>query len=270
LRSFAQADRNLPVNATEHHGARDWILVQRSRATPKFRLLCFPYAGGGATIFHGWGDRLPAEVEVLAVRLPGRETRLREPLLTHMPVLIDALLAVLEPELQGTYGLFGHSLGGRIAFELARALSHKGIHPPAHLWISGSRAPQLPPRRNPIHELPEAEFIAELRRYEATPAEVFADPELLEIYLPILRADFALHDTHEHRPGPPLRVPISAFGGVDDPYVLPADLDAWSEHTSARFDVQAFPGGHFFLRGSRTLLLDRLSRDLNAWLAHAR
>jgi medium-chain acyl-[acyl-carrier-protein] hydrolase len=247
--------------------ARAWLLVQPARVAPRFKLFCFPYAGGGTTLFHGWGAALPAAVEVQALRLPGRGLRLREPAITQMSALVDALVDALEPELGGMYGLFGHSMGGRVAFEVTRELERRRLPQPAQLWISGSRAPQLPPRRAPIHELAEPEFIAELRRYGGAPAEVLANQELMEICIPILRADFALHDTYTHRPGPPLAVPFSVFGGVDDPYVQAGDLEAWSEHTAAGFAVQMFPGGHFFVHGAKALVLDRLGRDLSTWLA---
>src|SRR5262245_23912241 len=134
----------------------EWFIVQPSRAAPKLTLYCLPYAGGDATIYHGWGAQLPDEVELRAVRLPGRGRRRSEPLITEMSVLVDALLGVIEKEQR--YGFFGHSLGGRIAFELTRALARRALPLPAKLWISGSRAPQLPRRRPPIHDLREAEF----------------------------------------------------------------------------------------------------------------
>jgi len=249
--------------------AREWLLVQPARAMPRFKLFCLPYAGGGTTIFHGWGAALPAAVEVQAVRLPGRGPRLREPALTQMSALVTAMVDVLEPELSGMYGFFGHSMGGRVAFEVTRELDRRRLPQPAQLWISGSRAPQLRPRRAPIHELPESEFIAELQRYGGAPSEVLANHELMQIFVPILRSDFALHDTHTHRPGPPLSVPLSVFGGTEDPYVPASDLEAWSEHTTAAFDLQMFPGAHFFVHGAKDLLLDRLGRDLNTWLERA-
>jgi medium-chain acyl-[acyl-carrier-protein] hydrolase len=253
--------------STKVNSASDWILVQPSRGRPRFRLFCFPHAGAGATTFHGWSSALPDGVEVRALRLPGRETRLREALLTSMDVLVETLLRVLDPEWSGSYGFFGHSMGARVAFELTRALVRTGRPPPRQLWISGGRAPHLPPRRSPIHGLPDAELVATLCRLYDAPKEVFENRELAQICLPIVRADLALLDVHEHRPGPPLPVPVSVFGGIDDPIVLRAELEAWSEHTNATFQVHTFPGRHLYLKAeARTLLLAQLSQDLASWL----
>src|SRR5262249_15318582 len=129
------------------------------------------------------------------------------------------------------------------------------------------RAPHLPLRRPPIHELPQPELVAALRGYGAVPAEVFDHEDLVELYARILRADFALHDTYVHRPGPPLAAPLSVFGGREDPYVPLEDLEPWAQHTAADLRLEMFPGGHFFLKDSRAQLLDQLARELVECLA---
>ena len=245
----------------------EWTLVQSAIESPAFTLFCFPYAGAGAATFHGWRAELPASVEICAIRLPGREGRLREPPYTDMNALVPTLLDVLGPRLGGPYGFFGHSLGARIAFELTRAVLTAGLRPPAQLFLSGSRAPHLP-RRPPVHELPDHELVAELRRVHELPDEIFADDELRALFLPILRADFALHDSHVVRDAPPLPlpVPMSVYGGTGDPIVPIADLEAWSVHTSEVFRARTFPGRHLFLRTARRALLESLSQDLAPWL----
>ena len=250
------------MSSTARLDRNEWFLVQPARVTPRFTLLCFPYAGGGATIFHGWAEHLPPSAEVHAVRLPGRGTRLREPAIAHMHELVNVLAELIAGEPLGPYGCFGHSMGARVAFEVTRLLARRGSRLPAHLWLSGSRAPQLPRRRPSVHALPDTELIAELRRYHDVPQQILASPELCALHLPVVRNDLALHDTYTHQAGPPLPVPISAFGGTEDPDVHIPDLAAWAEHTRAAFDVAQFPGGHFFVHGSKEHLLAHLSRDI--------
>jgi medium-chain acyl-[acyl-carrier-protein] hydrolase len=243
----------------------EWTLVQPAIESAAFTLFCFPYAGAGATVFHGWRDRLPANVELCAIRLPGREARMREAPYTEMTALVATLLDVLRARLDGAYGFFGHSMGARIAFELTRAILDEKLAPPAQLWISGSRPPHLP-RRPPVHHLPDDALVEELRRVHDLPDAIFDDPELRAIFLPIMRADLALHDTHVFRDAPPLPVPMSVYGGTDDPIVSLSDLAAWSVHTSAAMQVRTFPGRHLFLRTARAALLESLSQDLALWL----
>lgn len=244
---------------------REWTITQPVIGPTTFTLFCFPYAGAGATVFHGWSRELPEGVAVQAVRLSGREGRMRERPYTDMTALVATLVRILGPELRGPYGFFGHSMGARISLELTRALVAAGYPAPAHLWASGARAPQLP-RRPPVHELPDDELLAELRRLHELPDEIFENPELREIFLPILRADFELHDSHVHVDAPPLPVPISAYGGTDDPLVPVEDLPAWAVHTRAAFQVHTFPGRHLFLRTARAALLECLSDELSLWL----
>jgi surfactin synthase thioesterase subunit len=243
-----------------------WLAVQPAReGEPRFRLVCLPYAGGGITTFHGWAAALPAGVEVAAVRLPGRGTRLAEPLVAEMPVMASLLADALAPVLHGAFGFFGHSMGARIAFELTRELARRGHEPPARLWASASRAPHLPPKRRPIHALPDDEFIAELRGYEGAPPALFDDRDLMQLYLPVLRADLALHDNYAYRADHPLDVPIAGFAGADDRYVDRDEVAAWARHTSAGFELRAFDGGHFFVHSARDAVLAQLARDLDAW-----
>jgi medium-chain acyl-[acyl-carrier-protein] hydrolase len=239
-----------------------WTLVQPARAAPRARLFCFPYAGAGATVFHGWSAALPPDVEVIAIKLPGRESRLRERAFTRMEDLIAVLREVVAGALDLPYALFGHSMGARIAFELARALRDAARPAPLHLYVSGCRAPQVPRNRATVHDRSDDDLRAELRAVYDAPAALLDDPELAAIYLPILRADLTLHETHPHRVAAPLAAPLTAFGGADDPIVRPADLDAWAEHTRAGFDVAIFPGGHLFVRSARAAVLARLAEDL--------
>jgi medium-chain acyl-[acyl-carrier-protein] hydrolase len=183
------------------------------------------------------------------VQLPGREGRVREEPFTRLEPLVASLTDALAQELtELPAAFFGHSMGALVAFETARELRRRGAREPVQLLVSARRAPHLPARHEPIHALPEAAFRDELRRLQGTPEAVLEHPELMELLEPMLRADFAVIETFEHRPAPPLNAPITAFGGAGDEDVPFEDLDAWSRHTAGGFRRRSFRGGHFFLQ----------------------
>ena len=240
-----------------------WIACRKPRPQARLRLFCFPYAGGGALIFRTWSDGLPADVEVCPIQLPGRGTRLMEPLFTQLSPLIQALAQALFPLLDKPFAFFGHSLGALVSFELARQLRRQYGVQPVRLFVSASRAPQLPHRGLPVHTLPEGDFLAELHRLNGTPRAVLEHEELMQIALPVLRADFAVYETYVYSTEPPLNCPISTFGGLRDRTVSQSDLEAWREQTSVSSSLQMFPGDHFFLNTTQPLLLRVLSQELH-------
>jgi medium-chain acyl-[acyl-carrier-protein] hydrolase len=244
-------------------GALDrWIPFRKPDSQTRLRLICLPYAGAGALIFRKWSDALPRDIEVCPIQLPGRGTRLTEPPFTKLSCLIEALTRALDPLLDKPFAFFGHSLGALIGFELARQIRRQyGVHP-VRLFASAGRAPQIPHRAPPIHTLPDNQFLAELRRLNGTPRELLDHEELMEVMLPILRADFALYETYLYSTEPPLNCPISAFGGLQDRRVSASDLDAWRSQTSASFSLRMVPGDHFFLK--EPLLLQALSQELQS------
>jgi medium-chain acyl-[acyl-carrier-protein] hydrolase len=240
-----------------------WSACRKPRPQARFRLFCFPYAGGGALIFRTWSDGLSADVEVCPIQLPGRGTRLMEPLFTQLSPLIQALAQALLPLLDKPFAFFGHSLGALVSFELARQLRRQYGVQPVRLFVSAGRAPQLPHRGLPVHTLPEGDFLAELRRLNGTPRAVLEHEELMQIALPVLRADFAVYETYVYSTELPLNYPISAFGGLRDRTMSQSDLEAWREQTSVSFSLQMFPGDHFFLNTTQPLLLRVLSQELH-------
>jgi medium-chain acyl-[acyl-carrier-protein] hydrolase len=239
-----------------------WLPFVRPNPSARLRLFCLPFAGGGAAVFRGWADGLPASVQVCAVQPPGRETRYREPAYDRLAPLIVALADALRPYLDRPYALFGHSMGAAVVFELARELRRRGERSPERLAVSGRGAPHLPPRHGPLHTLPEPEFRAELRRMRGTPAAVLDNDELMRVFLPTLRADFAAHGTYACTAEPPLDCPVLALGGVQDPLAPYADLDAWRQHTRSSFELRMLNGDHFFLQSQRPLVLQYLARFL--------
>jgi medium-chain acyl-[acyl-carrier-protein] hydrolase len=239
-----------------------WISCYNPRRDTRLRLFCFPYAGASALIFRNWSDGLPADVEVCPIQLPGRGTRLMERPFTRLTLLIEALAPALAPLLDKPFAFFGHSLGALISFELARLIRRQYRVGSFRVFVSGGRAPQIPHRDLPVHTLPDREFLAELRRLNGTPSELLDHEELMEVMLPILRADIAMYETYLYSAEPPLDCPISAFGGLQDRRVSISDLEAWRTQTDATFSLRMFPGDHFFLK--QPLLLQALSQELSA------
>ena len=241
----------------------NWFVCQKSGSQASLRLFCFPYAGGSASIFRGWAESLPATVEVCAVQLPGRGSRLLEPAITRMPELVKAIASAILPYLDKPFAFFGHSLGTAVCLELARYLRRKSKVEPVHLFVSGGRAPQAQAPEVPTYNLPEAEFLKELRRLDGTPAEILEHPELMRLLLPVLRADFELIQTYLYKQGKPLACPITAFGGTLDKEVGLRRLQGWQAQTSAHFSLNMIPGDHFFINTSQRMLLLTLAKELD-------
>ena len=222
------------------------------------RLYCFPYAGGGVPVFRGWPDGLSAGIEVWAAHLPGRGSRSREAPMTQMLPLVQALARQLPLDSrERPFAFFGHSLGARVGFELVRSLRRQGRSLPAHLFVSACAAPQQPLGR-PLHMLPKAAFLAELQRRNGIPPAVLAQPELLDLLLPLLRADLMVLETAVYHNEPPLDCAITAFGGLEDPIVSREALEGWGEQTSGPFKTIFFAGDHFFLRTAEGQLMQAI------------
>ncbi len=235
-------------------------LVGQALPRPRLRLIVFPYAGGGPSAFVTWQAQLPADVEMRVVQLPGRGGRLTELPVRQLERVVAPLATALLP--LGPLVFYGHSLGAFVAFEVARYLRRLRHTQMLKLIVSGQRAPQLPQRTPMVHAWPDAEFIADLRAQAGTPEAVLANAELMQLLLPMLRADFALCETYGYRAEPPLAIPITAWGGETDPKVTGAELAAWQVQTQMPLQMRRFAGGHFFLHDSEAAVLAALRAEL--------
>lgn len=241
-----------------------WIVYRQPRENARLRLLCLHYAGGSARIFRPWTASMPKDIDVLPVQLPGRERRMRQVPFTRMDPVIEALTPAVLPYLDRAFAIFGHSMGASIGYELAQRLRHSHGLTPVLLAVSARQAPSRPQSRDEAYKQPDPEFVEHLREMGGTPDAVLANAELMELMLPLIRADFELINTYEPAPQPPLPCPVTAFGGVSDPEISRQDLEAWSEITGGRFQLQMFSGDHFFLDTHHEELIDALVRDLRA------
>ncbi|MFE6134127.1 thioesterase II family protein [Streptomyces sp. NPDC056437] len=229
--------------------AHGWILGTQHRTTaPAIRLFCLPYAGGAASAYAQWSPFFGDEVEVCGIELPGRQSRWSDRPFTRMEPLIDALASAIESELDVPYALFGHSMGSLVAFELARELRRRGAAEPHVLFASAGPAPQLRRPESQVHDQPDAVVIDRLRSLGGLPEEIYAEPELLELLLPTIRADFEVLETYAYRSGLRSRAPSCR---------LP-------EPETKRCRSHALRGDHFFLRSAQAQLLETVRAALAA------
>lgn len=242
-----------------------WLTDYRLPQQGQARVLMFPYSGAGSLAYFPWAKawrERGTTVDFLGVQLPGRESRLRETCITEVPLLVEQLLQAILPLLDQPFVFFGHSLGALVAFEVCRGLRQQGLPLPQHLFVSAFRAPDLPNPNPPMSQLLEADLIARLRHYGGTPEAVLANADLRELLLPIVRADFTLHETYQYRDAMPLPCPLTAFMGADDTFVTPEYMAGWHKQTSEVFEQVVYPGGHFFLHEQMTDISRRLQNAL--------
>ena len=230
-----------------------WIEFRPNRPNAQARVLCVPYAGGSAQIYHMLSRSMPENVELGAVQLPGRWDRRREPLLTKVSDASRNLAGEIARLAPKPYVLFGYSLGGLIAFEAARILARDtGLEQPRALIVAAAEAPAAKPGRPQLHTLPDAEFIKkQMDRYPGgiAPA-VLAEPDLMEMLLPIIKADMQMFETYQYAPETPLACPIYAMAGEQDRLCTPSAMAGWERETSGPFFTETVAGNHFFINNA--------------------
>lgn len=240
----------------------DWITCPAPNPAARLRLFCFPFAGGGASVFRSWARALPPTIEVCPVQLPGRENRLRESPYTDLPPLAEILAGQIQLYSQKPFAIYGHSMGALLAFELVKILQRQNAPPPRTLFLAAHRAAHLSPRRPPLYALPDEEFVQALRRFGGLQEEVIRDRELLDLLLPTLRADLTLCDRYSYSSGSPLNCPFQLYVGRDDPEAPLEDMESWREHSVQSSSLRVFSGGHFFLRSDGDALMHAIASAL--------
>ncbi len=239
-----------------------FLLCRAPKPHARLRLFCFPHAGGAAAAYILWNERLPDWVEVNAVELPGRGARMAEPPARCLSQLVDHLTELLLPRLDVPFAFFGHSMGALTSFELCRTLRRRRLPRPRQLLVSAAAAPSWPSRERPVRDFSDSELKGWLRDLNGTSEAVLQHDELMDVMLPILRADFALLDDYAYTEEPAFDFPISVFAVLADRAIRREKLEAWRGHTNADFSLRMFPGNHFFVHQSPARILAAISEDL--------
>ena len=231
------------------HPALGGWLLRSPTDTDRLRLFCLPYAGGSAGAYLPWAAMAGQTLTVCPLEPPGRGTRFHEPLILDPDTMVERMADAVEHHAwDRPYVLFGHSLGGLMAFELTRALRRRGLPLPAHLFISATMAPSV--RRADVWDdaCTDGTLLSRLAAYQGTPREVLEDTQLMALLLPVIRADFGVLARYRYWQELPLPVAITVLAGRNDPHTHAAGIEAWQAQTELPLELQWFEGDHFFLR----------------------
>ncbi|GAB2926599.1 thioesterase II family protein [Streptomyces mayteni] len=237
-------------------------LARPPRPDARTRLVCLHHAGGAASLFRGWPAHLAEDVDVLPVRLPGRESRVRETQPRDMAELVTELDDELTPVLDEPHVLYGHSMGALIAHDLTLRRLRRGARLPDRLLVGACAAPPHARALAEAASLPDDDLTRLLLAGGGTATMLLDHPEWLRLSLALLRSDLRLCGSRRPDDDHPLPCPIEAFAGLSDALVPPEHVRAWARHTTAGVRTHWMPGGHFYTWESPTVFFHRLSEVL--------
>ncbi|HEX5406866.1 MAG TPA: alpha/beta fold hydrolase [Pseudonocardiaceae bacterium] len=240
-----------------------WIRSFHPTRHSPVQLVCLPHAGGSASYYHPMSaDLAKRGVDTLIVQYPGRQDRRTEPALTTIAELADGVTDALTGRSDLPIVLFGHSMGAVVAFETARRLERAGT-PVATVLVSGRRGPTATRTERWVHQMPDGEVVGEIKLLDGTAGELLDDPEMLELVMPAIRADHQAIETYVAETGALVHCPLTALVGDADPKTTPEEARAWSVHTTDRFDLRVFPGGHFYVADQRAAVVATIMAEIS-------
>jgi len=243
-----------------------WIVVDEWKPEAKYRLICFPYAGAGASVYNKWNEKLPSDIELIKIELPGRGSRLTEMPIRHLNFMVRQLHKELLTYLtEKPFIFFGYSMGALLCYELTKLLLIENGLKPEQLFVSAHRAPHINRDDKPVSQLTDEELVQRLKQLNGTPEIVLQTPELLQLVLQIMRADLELCDSYVYNQATlPLDIPITAFAGHMDKTVSVESVEAWSQHTKNHFTFKVYEGDHFFIRNHEESLIEAVINSITS------
>ena len=227
----------------------------------KLKLLCLPYAGGSAaSIYLSWKKKLQNHIQVVPLELAGRGRRIQEPLINSLNTTINDLIKlnidILQDESQ-PYAIFGHSMGGLLAYEFCQRIHDLSLHPPEKLIVSAFQPPDIKLEGN-YHLLSIDEFAEKMKKNQNIPSTIFEDPTMYKVFIPILYSDYQLVFKYQFAPKKQLmNTDLILFTGIKD-YSVYQNRKGWASHTNGSFLDAVFDGGHFFIRENEQEVLDKI------------
>jgi len=240
-----------------------WLPKTYSQGQNRTEVFCLPHAGGGSAIYHRWEKLLPRHLTVVPIKLPGREGRFNETPYDNIESLIHSMSSAIADSIQEPFALYGHSMGGLIAYELAQHLRKHYDKSPRVLFVSASRSPDRFKKDRALHRLPDEEMIQSLiRDFGRGGKTTAAELDMMRAMSDTIRADLKLLETYEHKPQEPLPCPIVGIAATEDHRVTASDVNGWRSFTTARFTMRTMAGHHFFLRQQEKAITDLIASRL--------
>jgi surfactin synthase thioesterase subunit len=235
------------------------FFVAKPVTNPRVRIFCFPFAGGSINTYLPWVCDFADDVELVLIQPPGRGSRMLEKPHECMQDYINELFVQKNYFTKVPYILFGHSLGARVAFELASQLTTGNCPPPLSVVASGSRAPHLNNFRAPTFDLSDEALTQAIARLNGTPTDIIQNKEIMSLMLPLLRADFKISETYIAKKFM-LPFPIVVFYGDCDPSVNLDEVEAWRELSLYDTEINMLTGDHFFINKHKAILTKRIAQ----------
>jgi surfactin synthase thioesterase subunit len=200
---------------------------------------------------------------VITLEYPGRGKRIFEELTSDIDKLVDDLFNQIKPIInEGNYALYGHSLGGLLAYLLAVKISEGKYELPKHIFITGASGPSAASRQTKkFHLYPHKEFIDEVIILGGMPNEILQDPAMLEFLEPILRNDFKVSETYVHQTAEPLNIPFTVITGTDEDLTAEEVL-LWQNESILAVDFMQLTGDHFFIMQHKVFIINAISEKL--------
>ncbi|MBS0271692.1 MAG: thioesterase [Proteobacteria bacterium] len=227
---------------------QNWYLEYKKNSNAALRLFCFHHSGGGASTYHPWIEYLSPHIEMIAIQLPGRENRFTEPLNSDLNYIITQLSKNFDHYKNKPFIVFGHSLGGLLSYEFIKAIYQAYSLYPCHIVVSAAKAPHMPYRRKILSQLDDKLLKEELKAYNGIDESIQNEPELLDLFLPIIRSDFSIIENYSFRGSASFPCDILAFSGIEDHAVNEEEILGWSVYTTGKFKHMPFSGRHFFIK----------------------
>lgn len=228
------------------------------------KLFCLPYAGGSSSIYVGWEKNLRAAFDVEPIELSGRGKRYNEKLYESFDQAVDDVYNIISKFIsqQQDYAIFGHSLGGLLAYELVYKIKEEGKPYPSHVFFSGSKAPDISVKEEMTYNLPDEEFKQKVFELGGTPKGILESEEFQKLFLPILRSDFMIYETYKYsEKEDKIDCGVTVINGRKEDIKL-HEIGRWRKHVGGQCEFFIIDGDHFFINSQKNDVLKIISSVL--------